>query len=170
MQNVLTIYKLIILYMLDKVNSTLTNSQLSEYIVDREYTNYFTIQQVLSEAVDSNLIKKETTYHATIYQLTNEGKETIDYFYQEISPAIREDIDAYLKKNDYNLRNDTDIISDYYRNTNQEYSVHLQIKEKKAQLMDLTITVPSESLAQSIANNWTKNSQEVYALIMKQLL
>ncbi|MFI3171880.1 MAG: DUF4364 family protein [Eubacteriales bacterium] len=170
MSEVLTLYKLIILYMLDRVNFPLTNSQVSEFILEREYTNYFTVQKVLSESLESNLIRVETTYQRTIYHLTEEGKETIDFFYQDISPAIREDIDTYLAEKKYDLRNDTDVVADYYRNTNQEYSVHLQIKENNFDMIDLTISVPTETVAESIANNWVKKNQEVFALIMEHLL
>ena len=44
-----TLYKLMILYMLNKVNFPLTNSQLTQFFLDKEYTTYFTLQQVLSE-------------------------------------------------------------------------------------------------------------------------
>ena len=40
-----TLYKLIILYMLDRVDFPLTNSQISSFLLDRGYTNYFTLQQ-----------------------------------------------------------------------------------------------------------------------------
>ena len=50
-----TLYKLMILYMLDKVNFPLTNSQLSEFFLDKEYTTYFTLQSVLTELAEATL-------------------------------------------------------------------------------------------------------------------
>ena len=55
-----TLYKLIILYMLDKVNFPLSNAQLSEFILEKEYTDYFTVQQAISELVETKLIRVET--------------------------------------------------------------------------------------------------------------
>ncbi len=170
MAEVLTLYKLIILYMLNKVNFPLTNSQISEFILEREYTNYFTVQTALAEAIDSGLIRTENTYQRTIYHLTTEGAETIQYFHEDISPVIRKEIDTYLTKNRYALKNDTDITADFYPNNNDEFSVHLLIKEGKSNLIDLTLSVPTESIAETIANNWTQKNQEVYALIMEHLL
>ena len=43
-----TLYKLIILYMLDKVDFPLTNAQISGFILDKGYTTYFKLQQALS--------------------------------------------------------------------------------------------------------------------------
>ncbi len=170
MAEVLTLYKLIILYMLNKVNFPLTNSQISEFILEMEYTNYFTVQTALAEAIEAKLIRTENTFQRTIYHLTDEGSQTIQFFHEDISPAIRQEIDSYLDKNRYDLKNDTDIISDFYPNNNSEYSVHLQIREGQSTLIDLTLSVPTESVAESIANNWNKKNQEVYALIMEHLL
>ena len=47
------LYKLIILYMLNKVDFPLTNSQISEFILDQGYTTYFKLQQALSELLSS---------------------------------------------------------------------------------------------------------------------
>ena len=41
----LTQYKLMILYLLQSVNYPLTNSQLSGFFLDNEYTTYFTLQE-----------------------------------------------------------------------------------------------------------------------------
>lgn len=156
--------------MLDKVDSPLTTSQISEFLLEREYTSYFTIQKALSDALDSKLIRMEHTYQRTLYYLTEEGKETIDFFYKDISSAIREEINHYLTEKKFDIKGDSEVIADYYRNTNHEYSVHLQVRENNYELIDLTISVPTESAAESIANNWSQKNQEVYALIMQHLL
>lgn len=156
--------------MLKQVSFPLTNSQISEFIVEQEYTNFFTVQNVLAECIDTGLIREEKTYQRTTYYLTKDGEETIDYFHSQISPAIQSDIDAHLKAKQYDLRDDSQVISDYYRNTFGEYDVHLMVKEKLTPIIDLTITVPTDTVAETIANNWTRNHQDVYALIMAQLL
>ncbi|MDE6961360.1 MAG: DUF4364 family protein, partial [Lachnospiraceae bacterium] len=46
MSDTLTLYKLIVLKMLSFLDHPLTNSQISEFILEKEYTNYFTLQQV----------------------------------------------------------------------------------------------------------------------------
>ena len=43
-----TTYKLIILYMLQNSEGDLTNSQITDFILDRKYTNYFQLQQAVS--------------------------------------------------------------------------------------------------------------------------
>lgn len=43
-----TLYKLMVLYMLSKVNFPLSNSQIADFMLDKQYTTYFTLQEVLS--------------------------------------------------------------------------------------------------------------------------
>ena len=43
------------LYMLNKVDFPLTNSQISEFILDEGYTTYFKLQQALAELAESRI-------------------------------------------------------------------------------------------------------------------
>lgn len=165
-----TLYKLIILYMLQKVDFPLTNGQISEFILDKGYTNYFTLQQAISEMVDTNLLHEEVIHSRTLYHMTEEGVETISFFKNKISPEIQNDIDAFFHEKKYDLKNEVSVKADYYRNTNHDWSVHCQVMENNAPLIDLTLTVPGEEEAQAIAANWRKKNQEIYALVMAQLL
>lgn len=165
-----TLYKLIILYMLQKVDFPLTNGQISEFILDKGYTNYFTLQQAISEMVDTNLLQEEVIHSRTLYHLTEEGTETIRYFKNKISPEIQNDIDTFFHEKKYDLKNEVSVKADYYRNTNHDWSVRCQVIENNAPLIDLTLTVPGEEEAEAIAANWRKKNQEIYAMIMMHLL
>ena len=55
----ITIYKLIILYTLSKVDSPLPPGVISDYITDRGYTNYFNLQNAFGELLEADLIKEE---------------------------------------------------------------------------------------------------------------
>lgn len=170
MDKPLKLYKLIILYILNRVDFPLTNAQLSEFILDEGYTTYFKLQQAISELVESNLIQEESTHNRTFFHITEEGAEIVYYFRNDISPAIQKDINAFLKQKRYELKNEVSVKSDYYRNSNGEYFVKCQVIEQRIPLIELTVTAPTEAEAETIANNWTKKNQEVYAMIMSQLL
>ena len=170
MTEVFKLYKLIILYMLKKVEFPLTNSQISEFILDEGYTNYFTLQQAISELVGAGFIHEESTHSRTFYHLTEDGRQTLQFFKNDISPAIQNDINEFLTQKKYELKNEVSVKSDYYPNSNNEFSVRCQVFEQGSPLIELTVTVPTESEAQTISNNWTKKNQEVYASIMSALL
>lgn len=165
-----TLYKLIVLYMLDKVDFPLTNAQISEFILDRDYTTYFTLQSVLSELTESGMIRQETIRNCSYFTITDSGSEALHYFQNRISKSIREEIDQYMYDNKIKLRDEVSIIADYYRNTADEYSVRCVVKEKYANPIDLTITVPDESQAKNVCRNWKEHCQEIYEFVMRELL
>ena len=105
MAETFTLYKLIVLYMLDRVDFPLTTSQISEFILDKGYTTYFRLQSALAELTDSGLLKIELTHNRTLYNLTEEGA-----------------------------------------------------------------AVPTQTEAEAIVNNWNRKNQEIYALLLSQLL
>ena len=70
----------------------------------------------------------------------------------------------------FSLKNEVSVKSDYYRNTNGEFSVHCQVIEHSMPLIDLTVTVPSHEEAETMAANWAAKNQEIYAYIMTHLL
>jgi len=162
MAEAFTLYKLIILYMLDKVDFPLTNSQISEFVLDKGYTDYFKLQQALSELADGGLILKESTHNRTLFHLTEDGKGTIHLFQDKISKPIQDDIDHFLQTKQYDLKNEVSVKA--------EYSVRCQVFENHEPLIDLTLSVPTEKEAAAIALNWQKKNQVVYAWLMSQLL
>ena len=166
----MTLYKLMNLYMLHQVNFPLTNAELSNFFLDREYTTYFTLQQALNELLDAGLVKKETMRNSSRYEITKEGEETLEFFGKNISPAIVSDMDEYLKQNRFRMRNEVGLISDFYKSTNQDYIVHCEVREGKAVLVNLDISVPDKEQAEIMCNHWKDRSQEIYAYVMKSLM
>ena len=156
--------------MLHQVNFPLTNAQLSNFFLDREYTTYFTLQQALNELLDAGLVKKETMRNSSRYEITKEGEETLEFFGKNISPAIVSDMDEYLKQNRFRMRNEVGLISDFYKSTNQDYIVHCEVREGKAVLVNLDISVPDKEQAEIMCNHWKYLSQEIYAYVMKSLM
>ena len=170
MAETFTLYKLIILYMLSKVDFPLANAQISDFVLGKGYTTYFTLQKVLSELTESGLIREETTHNRTMYHLPEEGAESICFFENKISDAIKKDIEDFFIEKKFSLKNEVSVKSDYYRNTNGEFSVHCQVIEHSMPLIDLTVTVPSHEEAETMAANWAAKNQEIYAYIMTHLL
>ena len=170
MADPITLYKLIVLYMLKKIDFSMTNAQISNFVLDQGYTTYFTLQSVLAELTEAGLIHQETLQNTSFYTITPEGEETIGFFGNKISRSIRDDIDKYLKENKMQLRNEVSVIADYYRNTVGEYSVRCRVKEKNSDLIDLTLSVPEEAQAKAICRQWQKKCQTVYEYIMQELM
>ena len=168
-QDPLTLYKLIVLYMLNRVSFPLTKAQVMDYILEKEYTNFLTLQQAISELTDADMLKAKSIRNRTHLEITEEGKETLGFFENRVSSQIKEDIDRYFKENQFELKNEVSVLSNYYKATTGEYEANLIIREKKINLINITMSVPTEDMASSICDKWESASQDVYNALIEKL-
>ena len=155
--------------MLDRVKFPITTAQISNYILEKEYTNFLTLQQVISELTEANLIDARTVGNRTHLNITEEGRETLHFFENRINDAIKTEINQYFQENEFTLRDEVSVLGDYYKATSGEYEAHLVAKDRDTNLVELTLSVPTKEVAQSICDNWQKKNQEIYQYLIKQL-
>lgn len=169
LQDPLTLYKLIVLYMLNRVSFQLTTAQVSDFILGKEYTNFLTLQQVINELTDAGMVAAQTIRNRTHLAITGEGKETLNFFVNRIGDPIKNDINHYFSENEFSLRNEVSVLGDYYKSTSGEYEAHLVAKDRGINLIDITLSVPTEEVAASICDNWQKKNEKIYQYLITQL-
>ena len=154
-----TIYKLMVLYMAQHSRKELTNSQISEFVLDRDYTDYFHLQQVLSELVETGLLRRRTVSNSSHYELTDEGSKTLSYFENDLSQDIRNEIEEFLKDYGYEMPERILTPADYYTTPQGTYAVR-----------DLTMAAPNKAAARAICKSWPQKCQDIYTTIMGELI
>lgn len=168
-QEPLTIYKLIILYMLDKVNFPLTNAQISEFILEKEYTNFLTLQRAINELKEASMITARPVGNRTHLAITAEGSKALSFFQNYISDTIKTEIGEFFSENEIEMRDESSILADYYKSTSGEYEARLVAKEKNVTLVDITLSVPTKESAITICDNWQRKNQAIYQFLVGQL-
>ncbi|OLA90421.1 MAG: hypothetical protein BHW44_05600 [Roseburia sp. 40_7] len=138
-----TIYKMTILAMLDQVDFPLSNTQISNFFLEQDYTDYFTVQQILSGLLDSELIRAESSHSNTQYYITSAGQDTLKFF---------------------------GVVADFYRSTASGYDVRCQLKEKEISMIDLTIHVRTKAQAEAVCRNWKEQNMDIYTYLMDMLI
>ena len=131
--------------------------------------NFLTLQQVISELTEANMVSSKTVRNRTHLSITEEGRSTLNFFDNRVSDAIKEDVNNYFLEKEYSLRNEVSVLGNYYKSTLGEYEAHLTVKEKGVRLVDITMSVPTEEIAAAICDNWQKKNQEVYQFLVRQL-
>jgi DNA-binding PadR family transcriptional regulator len=164
------LYKLMILYILSRVNFPLTNAQLTAFILEKEYTNYFNIQRALSELIDDSYISTKTIRNSSLYRITESGAETLLFFDNMISSGIKEDIEAYLQQNKYTLQEELSTPAEFFQIKKGEFAAHMSVVERETPIIDLTLIVTTEEEASKICSNWRDKSSDVYSYLMSALL
>jgi len=162
--------KLVILYILDRIDEPVTNSDFTQFVLENNHMNYFYVQQYISELIKTNFIDVKADDDKEMYSLTNLGKETLKYFSFKIPDNIKESInERYAKRKEQKIK-DTQITGDYYKKNELEYVVSLKVIENEITLFDLTLNVPSIKQAKHICNNWKEDPQYIYEKIFNLVI
>ena len=164
-----TLYKIIILFMVEKVNFPLSNSQITNFFLEHGYTTYFHIQETINDLLESKFLKEKKQGSSICYQLTEDGLTTLSLYEKNVSDQIRLEVNSYLKENGHEMRNENSVVAEYYRTPDQEYVVQCKVMERKSPLINLELTVPTEEIAKTFCSHWSKKSQEIYAYLMETL-
>lgn len=170
MSDTFMLYKLMILHILSRVSFPLSNAQLTSFILEKEYTNYFNIQRAISELIDDSFISVETIRNSSLYRITDSGTETLRLFDNMISTGIKEDIEEYLQENKYELQEEVSTPADFYQVKKGEFASHLSVIERGTPIIELTLSVPTEEEAERLCNNWKDKSSDIYSYVMSSLL
>ncbi len=164
------LYKLMILYLLRQANLPISNEQICEFFLSKDYTTYLNLQQALGEMLDAKLISSTRMRDSFRYEITSQGVATLNYFGGDISDSIKEDIHNYLRSNRLRLRNEVGINASYKKSSGNDYDVTCELREGPLTLMTLTISVPGEGQARVVCDRWQNASQEIYSTVMEELL
>lgn len=168
-KDVLIFYKLIVLYMLNRAAFPITKAQVADFILEKEYMDFFTLQRVFAELTASEMISTKAIRNRTHLAITEEGRETLYLFQNRISSSTKDKINAFFRENAMEMRNEVSILSDYYKSTSGEYEAHLTAAERDIRLVDITLSVPDEETAAAICDNWQKKNQLIYQHLIEQL-
>lgn len=163
------LYKLIVLFMLNKAEEPLTKVQISDCVQDQRLADYLTIQTTFGELIEDNLVQSTASGNRTFLSITPEGRQTISFFENRINEQIRKDIVAYLGQHAIAIRDENSVRGTYYKATNGHYEANLVVRERNEDLVTITLSVPDESTARSICDNWQKESSNIYSTLVKKL-
>ncbi|WP_317367032.1 DUF4364 family protein [uncultured Tyzzerella sp.] len=161
--------KLIIMYMLHKINLPMSLSYIQEFALASEYMDYFSLSKYLSELTESEYIIKNIEHNKTTYTISKKGYKTLNLFENLIPNSIKQKINEYVAINKNQIKKDLDIVANFTENNN-EYTVKCAVYEDKKPLIELSLKVASKRYANTICDNWKKDASKYYLSFMKTLL
>ncbi|NLI89281.1 MAG: DUF4364 family protein [Epulopiscium sp.] len=162
----LAVNKLIILYLLAKVKMPLSISQITQFVLERSYTDYFSLQQYLAEMAEADLVEQEKDSHISWFSITNKGAETLGFFESRIPNSMRDELDSFIEQNWRTLRNEMEVTADYVCEKDNEYIVHCKVNENDSVLIELKVNVASKKQANDLCKNWRDNATTLYGEIL----
>ena len=163
--------KLLLLYLVDKMEIPITNNQISQFILEEDMMSYFTLQQCLEEMSRSNLLDKVQTNNTTSYTINDSGLEILSLFIKKVPSNLRTRINNYVEETMEAVKKDYEVISNYFYDHNcNEYIVKCGAYDNDTILIEINISVVTKEQAKIICQNWKENVHMLYPNILQSLM
>jgi hypothetical protein len=158
--------KLILLYLINKINLPVSNLQITKLILENKFMNYFLLQQFLAELCESKFLDTITSDGKVLLNITSSGRKTLEYFSGLIPQGIKSNIDSTFAAIRKNIKNETLITADFLPESENEFIATCKVGEDNFPLMEIKLTVGTKKDARKICENWKKHSQAIYSEII----
>ena len=144
--------KVLILYILNQLNSGIIEDGLYKIIASINDVNYFYFKEVLTDLMDSKLVGIFTKDEAeSVLKITTEGKNALNLT-QDVLPGL-------LKLKADNV----------FKNEN-DYTIKCKISDNNETIFEVKTFAGSRDRAKRIVDNWNKNASKIYPKILDILL
>lgn len=161
--------KVLILYILSKINKPITNSELLNLVQSIEEMNYFYFQQFLIDLKENRYLIEYEQEKQKYYTITMSGRETIKLTIDMLPGSIKDKVDATLKTTLKEMENEEAIYADFYPSKEDEFMIKCGIKEDGKKVFEVQVFSSSRDNSIKIIENWKKNAVSIYPKIVGML-
>lgn len=161
--------KLLLLYIFQRVGYPISNTNITEIVLENNFLNYFQLQQYLSELVSSNFLSLNKEEKKQLYNLSSKGKSTLEYFENRISESKKDIINSYLAKDNKIVKSELLASSEIHVQNDGKYEVVCKLIENGVDKINIKLTLVSEEKAKIVCSKWRANANETYNKIIDLL-
>ena len=163
--------KIMILFLIDKMDLPMSNSQIAQFALSENYLNYYKVQTYLSEMTDIGYLDSSHSNNTTRYTITEDGLKALEAFMHYVPTGVRSRIQKYVAENRKTVKQDFEIVANHFYDFEQkEYTAKCGLYEDDTMLMELNLSVVSREQAVAICNNWKRNVDRLYGQILHTML
>jgi len=162
--------KLLILYIIKHCPFSLTNSELTELVLKKNYINYFFLQQYIGEIIESELIETSVDAERKVYKLLPKGEVTLDLLHNKIPDPIKNELNSEFDLQKNKKIKDTQVIGEYFPKDNNQYTVSLKLVENEEILFSLYLEVASVAQAELFCAKWKYSTETIYQDIINMFI
>lgn len=161
--------KVLILYTLNQINREITDTDLLKIISAVNNINYFYFRDILIDLVDSKLVGTYTKEDKTVYEITTEGKNSLELTIDLLPGLVKLKADNLLKNELITIADEEAVTAEYIPESENDYTVKCKIVENNKTVFEIKTFAGSNEQAKKIADNWRKNAKEIYPKMIELL-
>ncbi len=161
--------KVLILYILNKLESPVTNDGLLRLVLSVMDMNYFYFQQFLLDLLDSKYIACFEQDDKVIYTITEKGKEALKLTNNILPGIIKLKVDTSFQKELSCAAEEESITAEFTPKSENNYTVTCKINENNTCIFEVSVFAGSREEAKKIVDNWKENAYRIYPEILNSL-
>lgn len=161
--------KLKLLYILNYIDLPLTNVEITNYILEYDIWDYFSLQLLLSDLCDAKFTVLKSSMGNDYYTVTDSGKAALNMFSIKLPEYFINEVEnnfSHIKKH---IEKQRELFGHYYKRKDDEYVVSLQVMENSTLIFNLSVNVPTEDIAKNIIKKWDTIPESIFGQIMNIL-
>ena len=161
--------KVLILYTLKTIKREITDTDLLKIISAINNINYFYFRDILEDLVESKLVGTYTKDDNKVYEITGEGKNSLELTLDVLPGIVKLKADNLFQKELITIADEEAISAEYIPESENDYTVKCKIVENNRTVFEVKTFAGSNEQAKKIADNWRKNANEIYPKILSLL-
>ena len=161
--------KVLILYILNLIDTDIRQDDLFKIITSINNMNYFIFKQIITDLIDSKVVGIYTKEEPVI-KITSEGKNAYILTKDVLPGILKLKADNIFKSEFNSIENESSIIAEFIPKNENSYTVKCKIVENNETIFEVKSFVGSRERAKKIVDNWNKNANEIYPEILNLLL
>ena len=169
-----TIDKLILLYVLDKMEIPLTENSILEICSSQNnWINWMACKDLLSQLIEAKFIyKPNTDSDESRYNITVSGRGCLSQFYTKIPASLRDNIARFAQENKMQFKRNQEYVAKSYKNEDGSYTVDLKILEPLTTEAIFTLSVKTDTRhnATLACKKWRELAANVYEYVYSKII
>jgi len=159
--------KVLILYVMSRVNYPVTVQQIYELCFQDECLSYFDVCTAVPEMVKSNHLRPLDN---DCYEITPKGKETGTLTMDSIAFSVRQRAENAVARFNRQIRRSSFVKTQILPREQGDFSVILSLDDDMGNLMTLELMAPDQRQAVRLGRLFEKKAEVIYNLTMSELL
>ncbi len=163
--------KVLILYLLNQLNSGIIEDGLYKIIASINDVNYFYFKEVLTDLLDSKLVGIFTKdEEESVLKITTEGKNALSLTQDILPGLLKLKADNVFKEELSSIAEETSIVAEFIPKNENDYTIKCKIIENNETIFEVKTFAGSRERAKKIVDNWNNNASKIYPQILDILL
>lgn len=163
--------KVLILYILNQIDSGIIEDGLYKIITSINDVNYFYFKEVLTDLLDSKLVGIFTKDEDdSVIKITTEGKNALSLTKEILPGILKLKADNIFKDTLSSIAEETSVIAEFIPKNENDYTIKCRIVENNETIFEVKTYAGSRDRAKKIVDNWNKNASLIYPQILNILL